>query len=409
MNRVITSKAAKGVSLHIGAPKTGTTSVQQFLDSNAEGLLKQGIAGHTWRQPTGIRLPILARPADKWDPQCASWWRQLTGLTRRPTLKEWQEFRRLQTARLVNWGQNSDAGRLVFSHEGLWALDASSIERLRYLLEDITSDTRIFAWIREPIGHSISAWSARVQFGLDLERMELIKPGQSWRWNEQLVQSESRSKVIPPWDFHARLARWDTAFPSRVKVNLYSPPQSGGKSIIDQFCRLLEIEKDAGLAYPPRTNTSLSFSMMRVFNDLNRRYPRLTQDGSINPLGGNLANVRRVCDADTRSYEPSATEVSERRGHFADGNLASSSLVPRRTKPVASPHFTTLSRHGSSLRTRLDRHGADPRGNSRQNVGPVRKAPGKNGASSTYGLPVKGDEVVKKQDSTPAKAGISDR
>lgn len=89
----------KKLILHVGTPKTGTTSIQEFLRVNAKVLSRQGITVPTHLGSNHVLLPVLALP---------------------PT--RWPEFDHLRgnEHEIQGWLRRVPKNRLIFSSEYVW-------------------------------------------------------------------------------------------------------------------------------------------------------------------------------------------------------------------------------------------------------------------------------------------------
>lgn len=238
--------SGKVIRLHIGAPKTGTTYVQDRLTRNAAALAARGVL-----VPTQNRFV----PADLF------------------------HFRAALDVLGQDWGgppghaegawdtmlqriDRAKADVIVISHEILGAAKPEHVERVR----------------RDLAGHDLHiVFSAR-----DLARQvpaawqESIKQGRTWtykRFTKRVIKGNA-------WFWHAFdlptiLETWGAGLPSD-HIHLVTVPQSGAPRDLLwlRMCQALAVDPDWAPAPSERRNASLGAPETAVLRALNRRIKR---------------------------------------------------------------------------------------------------------------------------------------
>lgn len=138
------------VVLHVGMHKTGTTSIQQSLNGFAESGIKYlalDTANHT--------APIRAAFSDHI---------QFHALK----LKSAEELAALKQSTLEQMNQqlaDRQFSKFIISGEGIVRLTAGALQELKRTLLQHVDSIQVFAYMREPIGYSASAFQQRVRMG----------------------------------------------------------------------------------------------------------------------------------------------------------------------------------------------------------------------------------------------------
>ena len=309
------------VYLHIGAPKTGTTYLQDRLTLNASAL-----AGHDVHFPT--RSPLIS-----------------PGLS---------QFRAALDLMGQDWGGepghaegswdalvkrvNRRSGTVIISHEILAPARPHHVARA---MNDLGAgaDVHVVYTARDLARQLPAAWQ------------ESIKQGRTWRYRKFLRKSQrGRTWFARSFDLPAVLGTWGAHVPPE-HIHLVTVPNSRkGESLWDRFCRATRIESSWAPEESTRANASLGVAETAVLRQLNKKLDRRTRreaayDGLIRQM---LAEEELVRGDSPRITLPPASyewvvdrsrqwaEWVEQAGIDVVGDVAD--LVPTAPAPDAKWH-----------------------------------------------------------------------
>lgn len=262
----------KKITLHIGAEKTGTTSIQAFLGMNKDLLSKQGIyipdflaSGNNPKNQNHRKLPVMALNPGKHDDFFI--FHNLSDLHKRKSaVEKWK-------AELLLAASESTYSKWVVSSEHMQSrlTSVEEVMRLKSLISKSFSEVEVLLYIRKPINAAASLWSTLIKGGNSISEFPLPN---NWR-----IQKNCNYREI--------IERWQEVFGDAVKVRLFQKNSFRDGDLIKDFCNACGIQDDADFEFPPFANETLSAEAIRILGRLNKDIP--TQKGSkINPLRGNL-------------------------------------------------------------------------------------------------------------------------
>jgi hypothetical protein len=233
------------VFVHVGAPKTGTTYLQQVLDANADELSRVGgivVADRMYGQHhAALDLRGIA-PARGEDPRRAGSWDRLA-------------------ARVTESGRDA-----VISSELLaWAAE----EDVAHARETLSAFQMHVVFTMRDLGRQVPAlWQ------------EEIKNNASFSYDTFLERLADPERPRGPRDVWVgqdpRLAlRWwaDRLPPDRVHVVTVPPPDSDPRLLWRRFAAVLGIDPDAYPAVPEEANPSLGASQATLLQRVNAALP----------------------------------------------------------------------------------------------------------------------------------------
>jgi hypothetical protein len=210
-HRSAPTSAGRSLVLHIGSGKTGTSSVQHFLDVNRKGLAAAG-----WLYPRSpgrgrhTRLGLFLK-SDRDLAQTPSWYRQKTDDPGRFR----QKFRR----RLLREVEGSGLERVLMSDEALYSASEPGLRRLRRLTDRIAGDLRVVVYLRRQDEHLVSRYQ------------QVVKVGEVTRLVDWAAQDLSGT-----YDYRARLAAWERlVVPQRLVVRRFERDRFPGGSLLEDF------------------------------------------------------------------------------------------------------------------------------------------------------------------------------
>ena len=231
--------------LHIGLEKTGTSSLQEFLQLNREQLLlREGIwipdflgRGSQWP------LAVIAYADARSDDLTAPLGNAQTRLCRIEELRQ----------QIIASVQKNPARVHCFSSEHLSSrlTSVGEITRLRDFLSPLFDDIRILLYLREPIRLAISRQSTFVKMGLG--PFQLPTP-------RQLAEG---------FNFRTIIELWQSVFAGCLQVRLFDPSQPSF-DLINDFCDAVGIADSDRYLRPERVNESLDWTVMRLLSRINQ-------------------------------------------------------------------------------------------------------------------------------------------
>jgi hypothetical protein len=233
------------VYLHVGAPKTGTTYLQDRLALNQAALRRHGV-----HYPIGVHashfrpaLDVLQRPWGGLQQDVDGEWDALAARVRRLS------------------------GTVVVSHEILAAARPSQVKRVMASLED--SEVHVVYSARDLARQVPAEW----QEGVKHQRKVAFAP-----FLEQL-QSETRVKPTL-WFWRVQslpdvLGRWSRGLPPE-RVHLVTVPQRGAPRDLlwERYCRAFGIDPAWAPQESERENVSIGAAETFLLRKLNRRLRR---------------------------------------------------------------------------------------------------------------------------------------
>ena len=241
------SEQRRRVFVHIGAPKTGTTYLQERLFLNRALLGEHGV-----HYPVGMRedmfFPALDVSRIKWP----GFYDKVSG--------EWDA--------LLRRVRHHD-GTVVVSHE---VLAATRPDRIKVAMSDLAEDAEVHVVMTaRDIARQVAAdWQeelknySRTSFANHLRKIRSTDPRSQklWFW---------RAQSIPQV-----LSRWGYSLPPE-RIHLITVPQrgqAGPDELWSRFCRVIGADPAWGPRVGEKTNPSLGVGEATMLRRLNRRLRR---------------------------------------------------------------------------------------------------------------------------------------
>ena len=235
--------------------KTGTSSIQSFLNRNRTGLTDAGILyPRTPGLGRHVRLGLSFQPDNRLDGLPA--WRRL-GCT------DPQAFRTAFQRQLFKEIDEAGSSLVLLSDEGLYGLPDESLRNLGRFVRRIGRTARVVVYLRRQDDHLVSHYQQVVK-----------KRGETRRLVDRIRQADY-SKIH---DYHARLRSWQRlAEPDVLTVRRFEPDLFAGGSLLEDFFEsaALEAPIDGFKRVQPR-NESLgaeSVEFLRIVNLLRKQDP----------------------------------------------------------------------------------------------------------------------------------------
>lgn len=278
------------VRLHIGAPKTGTTYIQDRLSRNAVSLAEHG-----------VHFPSRARGTD-------------------PALFHFR-------AALDLLGQ--DWGGPPGHAEGVWSQMARRVRRLDgnvVVSHEILAPAqpeKIARAMNDLAGSEVHiVYSARdLARGLPAAWQESVKQGRQWRYSRFLERAQRGGTFFArAFDLPAVLNRWTRNLPpEQIHVITVPPAGAAYDELWLRFCRAFGIDPAWAPLDSESSNESLGLAEAEMLRRLNRRIERTTRNESeYDAVIRQMIRTGRLLQRNSRKVElphelyPWAAEQSER-------------------------------------------------------------------------------------------------
>jgi hypothetical protein len=237
------------VYLHVGAPKTGTTYLQDRLFSNVASLKRHGVLVPTapwWsgRAELHFRAALDLLDQDWGGPpgHAEGAWEQLVSQVQR------------------------HQGTVVVSHELLAPAPREVVDRV--LRELGPGEVHIVYTARDPARLLPSAWQ------------EAVKQGRGMRFAKFLKRARA-GKVwfMQAFDLPSVLGSWGASLPPE-RLHLVTVPRSGSdpELLWRRFCQVLQVDPGWGPTEPLRRNESMGIPETQLLRLLNRRLRKALPD-----------------------------------------------------------------------------------------------------------------------------------
>lgn len=250
---------SKKAIIHMGLPKTGTTTIQNVLYKNRDWLLKKYKYYYPSVEANHTNfLCIMFLP----DPRTHVTVK-MRGLT---TDAEVEALRAECFKRLEAEIESANWETLVFSAEGLANLSSDSLMNFQKWLSRYVDSCEVIYWVRHPLDFTKSLMQQMIKGGETIEDM---------------------MKRLPLTNFKGRLNNAVKAFgKSSIHLETFENSRAEKGGIVASFCRQLGLDEKGAMAMSDAAvfeNESMSMLATMVFNTLNRRRPMFV-DGKFNTV-----------------------------------------------------------------------------------------------------------------------------
>lgn len=233
--------------MHIGSGKTGTSSIQSFMNRNRARLAE---LGYLYPLAPGrkrhTRLGLFIQPDHALDAR-PSWSRE--NFTSPEAFRE--EFQR----QLFSEINESGLSRVVFSDEALYGCGDEPLRRLRHFVDPIARSLRLVVYLRRQDDHMVSRYQ------------QVVKVGET----RTLVERAHVLDLARTYDYHARMTAWKQRLePTEFVVRRFERDRFVDGSLYQDFLDAAGIDVRADDLTPIlRANESLdadSVEFLRILN-----------------------------------------------------------------------------------------------------------------------------------------------
>lgn len=293
--------------VHIGFPKTGTSSIQKWLGANKDGLLQQGVLyervnQHGLRQtPSQVELAFACQEELGIEADYAHLRRQFAIRSRSD-----------QTLRVQRFAKGLENAIKHAPNARLMALSSENVSSQVETTEEIAA---------------LDRWLARIFE--DVEYVVYIRRQEDYLASRYCQGLRNGSGIRPPKflrrfglvDYHALTCRWRDVVGDRFKVRLFEKDLMPNGDAVEDFAKVLGVDT-APLISPERENESFSFAGVELMHAVNQEVPRYATDDAQgkNPLLHQLEAAIFASEISPRKFRLSQQEVAEVRERNAEGN-----------------------------------------------------------------------------------------
>jgi hypothetical protein len=250
---------AKICYLHIGGEKTESTSIQEFLSVNRDGLADRGILyprlDHRINH-LGIAACIQHDPAQE-PLDFTSGAQELFSQLGKATASDFRAFYDRQTDGLRRAVEKSRCDTLILSSEHFQSRSDSEakLHRLKAILSDVAEEVRAIFYIRRQDKTATSLYSTALRVGHGN-----FKPVLPLGGDIQLT-----------FDYWRSCRLFGEVFgDNALNLRLFGKEHFADGDLISDFCQAVEIADPDALERPPASNPSLSRIAQRFLALMNR-------------------------------------------------------------------------------------------------------------------------------------------
>lgn len=237
------------LTLHIGTGKTGTSSLQSFLDRNRERLADAGFLyprsiGRTRHAQFGLWL----RPDEELGRAIRD---------RRPGTRAFDDLsqmRREVPRRLLEECDRTGLPNLLISDEGLFGSSVTALERLRQFTDEHTSGVRVVCYLRRQDELLVSHYQQVVKVNA----------------TRTLAARVAERDLSGTYDYHARLRDWLAVLePDELVIRRFERDRFRNGSLYDDFVDAVGLGIPTDDLPPRDLNESLDADAVELLRLLN--------------------------------------------------------------------------------------------------------------------------------------------
>lgn len=289
--------------IHIGTPKSGTTTIQSFLALNRAALSAQGIRHHPMdpRNVAQLELGLVGMIRAGGMAEAPNKRHALGAQTRAEQVAYVERFDTMLRNGVPSWPEHTYLGSSEQVHS--WLSTRPRIEALHDFLSGHFESVRYIVYYRPQEDFMLSTYSERIKRG------------------EVLSFEDHYRQRLETMDFHRKARLWaEIAGRENLAVRLLDPTALKNGDLLDDFCAAAGIDR-APLKDPPRMNPSLSAEEMALYLRLGKRVRARLASGAPNPVFFALLGMlrRRLPTPGTR-LRLTAEQKAEIRALNAESN-----------------------------------------------------------------------------------------
>ena len=326
--------------LHIGTEKTATTTIQNFLHLNRQGLLDKG---YIYTKSAGLinnrALPVLAYNSSRRD-----------DFTRGHFIDSDSKLISFQKERLsilkneiLEITKNSNSKySVIFSSEHLQSrlTELEEIERLKHNLYHLgITDIKVIVYLRRPADLANSLYSTAIKAGLT---------------------KKTPSHPTAPYfnnvcNHQKTIERFASVFgQSSLNLRIFDQEVFVNQSIIDDFLSVIPLKNTNFYSLSERANTSLSTTGILLLRRLNELVPKWIDDKP-NPARANLVSYFEKYFSGSKYVMPSylyreydeefqASNEWVRKKFFPEKDQLFSNEIPLEKEEISIPDIDSIAK-----------------------------------------------------------------
>lgn len=255
------------IEMHIGMEKTGTTSVQRYLQDNRELLLKK--YNILFPRSLGINLSANLAAACQKSTNVDDL-RKIRNLLTPESVCKYRTT--LQEQFSDELSRSSKFKRIVISCEHLssrlkWI---DEVQELKEFLQPFSNDLRIIVYLRQQDKFFISSYSTDVKSG-----------------RTSPFEYPSNQRYLETFHYSKLLGRWGSVFgEDSLKIKLFEQSRLKNNDIVEDFCKHLDLPENLTRS-GKKENVSFNINTLNFLREFNRMVPRF-QNNQLNKNRGNI-------------------------------------------------------------------------------------------------------------------------
>lgn len=262
--------------IHIGTPKSGTTTIQSFLALNRLRLRDQGIRYEPFDPRNVAQLELgLAGVVNAGQTIDAPNKLHALGVTADPASQKAYvaRFEAMLRENVPKWPEHTYLASSEQIHS--WLSSPARIKALDDTLRRYFDEVRYVVYYRPQEEFMLSTYSERIRRG------------------EILTFEQHFDQRLEKMDFGRKAKLWARIVGrENLTVRLLDRGVMLNGDLLDDFCATVGIDR-APLQEPPRMNVSLTVEEMALYLKLGRRIPARLRSGAPNPVFFALLGVLR--------------------------------------------------------------------------------------------------------------------
>ncbi|MFN4098214.1 MAG: hypothetical protein ACK4GT_00420 [Pararhodobacter sp.] len=252
--------------IHIGTPKSGTTTIQAFLSLNREALTKQGFRYQPFdsKNLAQLELALAGLVRSGGLVEAANKMHALGVRTEAEQIAYVDSFEAMLRDGVRDWPEHTYIASSEQVHS--WLSARSRVKALHAMLSTHFNPVQYIVYYRRQEDFILSTYSERIRRG------------------ERLTFEQHFDQRVEKMDFHRRAMMWaEIVGRENLTVRLLDSSEMLNGDLMDDFCTACGIDRSP-LQDPPRMNVSLSAEEMNWYLRLGRRVPARLKSGAPNPL-----------------------------------------------------------------------------------------------------------------------------